>query len=89
LIIYNYLNADPGEDRLDVAAQELQDFVLPNEWIMLPATVQMAARLIVENKLETHNSPCFIRRTDYDDGAGIMSVGNVNGRYADGSQKNN
>lgn len=50
LIIYNYLNADPEENRLDVAARELQDFVLPNEWIMLPAAVQMAARIITEKE---------------------------------------
>lgn len=49
-IIVDALEAGADEKSIDIAAEKLQQVVLPNEWIMLPAAVEMAAKKIIDNK---------------------------------------
>ncbi len=57
-----------GSASLEVLAEELQKYVLPYEWLMLPTAVEMAARRILFGEeglkqmsqrlgIETHNKP--------------------------------
>lgn len=39
-----------SKESVDDAASKLQQIVLPNEWMMLPTAVQMAAKKIIDNK---------------------------------------
>jgi phosphoribosylglycinamide formyltransferase-1 len=49
-IIFDALKAVTDEKSIDVVAGKLQQVVLPNEWIMLPAAVEMAAMKKREKK---------------------------------------
>lgn len=49
-IIVNMLAETASNESVDVAASKLQEIVLPNEWMMLPTAVQMAAKKIIDNE---------------------------------------
>ncbi|MFA6159842.1 MAG: formyltransferase family protein [Parcubacteria group bacterium] len=48
-IIIGLLNDAVSKESIDIAASKLQQVVLPNEWLMLPTAVQMAAKKIIES----------------------------------------
>ena len=49
-IIAEFIGQNSRGDSLDIAASNLQKHVLPYEWIMLPAAVQMAAKKIIDER---------------------------------------
>ena len=49
-IIVDVFRESLTKKNLDKAALRLQSYVLPNEWIMLPGAVQMAAKKIIDER---------------------------------------
>lgn len=49
-IIVDVLEVGVNEKSIEVAAKRLQQLVLPNEWLMLPTAVQMAAKKIIDER---------------------------------------
>lgn len=49
-VIVGLLEEAMSKESVDDAALKLQQIVLPNEWMMLPTAVQMAAKKIIDSK---------------------------------------
>ena len=49
-IIIGIFEEAVSKESVGVAASRLQQIVLPNEWMMLPTAVQMAAKKIIDKR---------------------------------------